>query len=153
MVHRTETPSEKRARLLATIKFLQEPNMSDTKPHIELVEEPEPPKWNPGQRQRIKGIIQDVKYGIDLAYEPSIPPIYNTVTPLKGIGDFMIEPKPNSLSELCTPPYSLFWRIYNRIAGTTDCSCCVFWRGFILSTMLWWWVGILITIGFLIFGK
>jgi hypothetical protein len=109
MVHRKETPSEKRARLLATIKFLQEPNMSDTKPHIELVE----PKDN---------II-------------------------------MIEPRAVALSELCTPPYSLLWRVYNRIAGKIDCSCCVFWRGFILSTMLWGWVGILITTGLLIFGK
>jgi hypothetical protein len=108
MMHKKETAAEKKARLLANIKFLDE------------------------------------------SAKPVSP---SALIPVKA-GEWeavtMIEPSPISLSEICTPPHSWAWKLYNYMAGTIDCSCCVFWRGLILGLLTTLWIAIAIVLLLLI---
>jgi hypothetical protein len=162
MNYSNETPEQRRKRFNDTIAKANV-NHQSYPPNKPL--DFTPPKSESDTRKniRLKEIKQDIREGIALAYkplDPIPPPGYKIPVWNPGYGPeikdnpiIMIEPQPNSLSELCTPPYSIAWRIYNNLAGKIDCSCCVFWRGFILSTLFWLWTAISLAILFLIYGK
>lgn len=58
----------------------------------------------------------------------------------------------SNLFSLCSPS-KIMWKIYNKSAGTLDCSCCIFWRGFILCLLSVGWLSITGVIGALIYLK
>lgn len=45
------------------------------------------------------------------------------------------------------PPFSFVYKVYAALAGEINCMCCVFWRGLIIASVVWY-----IIFGIILFG-